>query len=280
MRTTDGIDLHVRDWPVPDGVARRGSLVLVHGLGEHCGRYDHVASELTAVGLAVRGYDHRGHGRSGGRRGGIPHADALLDDLRLVFDGLAAEDRGGPPPFVLGHSMGGAVAARAATGGWIVPRGLVLSSPALAVSVGPVQRAMALVGRRLIPDRPVPNGLPLDGLSHHAPTIAAYRADEHVHDRISARLFDAMVAHGDAARADATRLHVPTLLLVAGADRLVDAGGSRAFFAALPAGVGTLHVYDDLYHELFNEREPDRGRVFADLRGWLEARLQRISVST
>lgn len=273
LRTADGIELHAQCWAVADGTPRRGSVLLVHGLGEHSGRYAHVAEALNAIGLDVTAYDHRGHGRSGGPRGRLPHADALVDDLRQVFDALATEDPAWAPPFLLGHSMGGGIAARAATAGMVTPRGLILSSPALAATLSPVQRAMAAVARRLVPDRPMANGLPIDVLSHDLEVVAAYRADPAVHDRISARLFDAIVAAGVAARADAGRLHVPTLGLVAGRDRFVDAAGSRAFFAALPKGVGTLHVYEDLYHEVLNEREPDRSRVLGDLRAWLEAQL-------
>jgi alpha-beta hydrolase superfamily lysophospholipase len=273
LRTADGIELHAQCWTVADGTPRRGSVLLVHGLGEHSGRYAHVAEALNAIGLDVTAYDHRGHGRSGGPRGRLPHADALVDDLRQVFDALATEDPAWAPPFLLGHSMGGGIAARAATAGLVTPRGLILSSPALAATLSPVQRAMAAVARRFVPDRPVANGLPIDVLSHDPEVVAAYRADPAVHDRISARLFDAIVAAGAAARADAGRLHVPTLGLVAGRDRFVDAAGTRAFFAALPKGVGTLHVYEDLYHEVLNEREPDRSRVLGDLRAWLEAQL-------
>ena len=99
---------------MPDGVARRGSILLVHGLGEHSGRYGHVAGRLAALGLEVCGYDLRGHGRSEGPRGSIPHSDALLEDLRHVFDeldrrGRAAGDEA--PPLLLGHSLGGTIAA-------------------------------------------------------------------------------------------------------------------------------------------------------------------------
>jgi len=268
--TRDGIELHLRRWPAPQ--PRRGSLLIVHGLGEHSGRYDHVAEAIAGVGLEVASYDLRGHGRSGGPRGGLPRPEALLDDLREVFDALAAED-GGPPPFLLGHSLGGAIAARAATGGWVRPRGLVLSSPALAANPTRVQKLMAAVGRRLIPDRPVPNGLPLDGLSHDLAVIDAYKADEHVHDRITARLYDFLIDAGERSRADAHDFRIPTLILAAGSDRFVDATGSRAFADALPDGVGTLHWYDDLYHEIFNEREPDRARVLGDLTAWLRTQL-------
>jgi alpha-beta hydrolase superfamily lysophospholipase len=270
LRLPDGTTLALRDWPVPAGVEPRGALLLVHGLGEHSGRYAHVAQRLGGLGLHVRGYDHRGHGGSGGPRGSIPGPDALLDDLRAAFDDLAA---GGTPPFLLGHSMGGAIAARAATGGWVAPRGLILSSPGLRLAPSPAERAALGVARRLAPDRAFPNRLPVAKLSHDPREVAAYRADDLNHDRITPRLYDFMVDAGERARQDAARFHVPTLLLVAGADALVDARGAREFSAALPPGVGMLHWYDGLYHELFNEREPDRTLVLDDLAAWLEERL-------
>jgi alpha-beta hydrolase superfamily lysophospholipase len=275
LRTADGIDLHVRSWPVPSGTMRRGSLLLVHGIGEHSGRYEHVAEALNALGLEVRSFDLRGHGRSSGARGVVPSESALVDDVALAFAALAADARDesdAEPPFLLGHSMGGTLAARAATGGWVQPRGLILSSPALAVSVSQVQRAMAALGRRLMPDRPVPNGLKLRGLSHDAAVVDAYEADELTHDRITARLFDSIMAAADASLAAAPGFRLPTLMLVAGDDLLVDPEGSRRFAASLPEGVGELHVYDELYHELFNERADDRARVMSDLRAWIEAR--------
>jgi alpha-beta hydrolase superfamily lysophospholipase len=273
MRLPDGTTIHLREWPVPEGTAERGALLLVHGLGEHSGRYAHVGARLAALGLHVRGYDHRGHGESGGPRGSLPHPEALLDDLRAVFDDLAA--RGGAPPFLLGHSLGGATAARAATGGWVTPRGLVLSSPALRVSPSPVERGLLAVARRLAPDTAFPNRLPIDKVSHDPAVVAAYKADGLNHDRITPRMYDFLADAGAAARRDAARFTVPTLLLVAGADALVDARGARELSAALPPGVGTLHWYDGLYHELFNEREPDRSGVLGDLEAWLEEQLSR-----
>jgi alpha-beta hydrolase superfamily lysophospholipase len=258
---------HIRHWDVPDGTPRRGALLLVHGLGEHSGRYGHVAEALNASGVSVTGYDLLGHGQSAGVRGGIPHPDALLDELRTVYEGV------GEDAILLGHSMGGTIVARAVTGGIVTPRAMILSSPALKANMGPVERALAAIGRTLMPDKPMPNRLPIDKLSHDPAEVAAYKADPDVHDRLTVRLLDFLLDAAARAQADAPNLRVPTLGLVAGGDELVDPDGSRQFFAALPEGVGTLHWYDGLYHELFNEREPDRARVLGDLRAWLDQRL-------
>ena len=269
----DGTATHVRERQPPEGVARRGSILLVHGLGEHSGRYDGVAGRLAALGLAVCLYDLRGHGRSGGARGSIPRADTLLADLRFVFEDADRRGRArgdGAPPLLLGHSLGGTIAAAATATGWVAPRALILSSPALALHSSSAQRLAAALGRRLIPDRPLPNRLPADRLSHEPREVAAYRADPLVHDRITPRMYGFIVDAGAAVLRRAPVLSVPTLLLAAGDDQIVDARGSRELAAALTPAVGEVRFYGDLYHELFNEREPDRTRVLDDLAAWIE----------
>lgn len=274
MRTADGVELFVRDWPA---VRRRGSALIVHGLGEHSGRYGHVAAALNEVGVAVRGYDQRGFGQSGGPRATIPYPNALVDDAKLMFGQFAAEARaaGDPnPPFLIGHSMGGAIAARAVTGRWIGPRGLVLSSPALKAGLN----GLALLGVRLgslfAPNLIRPHGLPLDKISHDPQVLADAKADPLNHDQATPRLIAFIIDAGEKSRRDAGKLDVPTLLLVAGDDRLVDARGSREFAEAAPASRVTLHWYDGLYHEVFNEREADRTRVLGDLKAWVAKMLE------
>lgn len=265
LTTDDGVALHVTDWlcPVP---AERGLLIL-HGIGEHSGRYAHVAAFLNACGLDVRSYDHRGHGRSGGARGDVPDDEALVRDAALVMRDFAA--RFDAPPLLLGHSMGGLFAARFAADGAAPIGGLILSSPALAIRLSGVQRLLLQLMSVLAPGVGVTNGLPERYLSHDAAVVDAYRADPLVHAKITARLLRSMLAAITFAHARAAQLTVPTLLLVAGADRLVDPSGSAAFHARLQPGVGTLLRYPALYHEIFNELDKDQ--VFADLHGWLQA---------
>jgi alpha-beta hydrolase superfamily lysophospholipase len=266
LNLPDGTAIHTREWSPDGGAAPRGAILLVHGLGEHSGRYEHVARRLTALGLTVHGFDLRGHGRSAGPRGSIPHDDALLDDLRVVFERIQ------PAPIVLGHSLGGAIAARATSGGWIAPPALVLSSPGLALHVDRVRLAALRLARKRMPDRALPNMLSTSKLSHDPEVVAAYRADELVHDKITPRMFWFLHEAGAAVRRDAGKLTAPTLLLASGADAIVDPAGSRELAAALPPSA-TARVYDDLFHEIFNEREPDRTRVLDDLAGWVEQRL-------
>jgi len=268
LSAADGTPLHVADYLLPVSAAR-GSIVLLHGLGEHSGRYRHVAEFLNQCGLSVRTYDHRGHGRSGGSRGDVANGDPLLQDAQIVVDDFAA--RFDQPPFLLGHSMGGLFACRFALARVSPLRGLILSSPALSVRLSGIEGAMLRLLERLAPWLGVPNGLDASKLSHRREVVAAYQADPLVHRKISARLLRSMLRAIDFCQSHAGELAVPTLMLVAGDDRLVDADGSRRFFAAAPPELTEFHLYDQFYHEVFNET--DAARPFADLRAWLDARL-------
>ncbi len=273
IKAKDGVELFVRDWPLPAGVRRRGAALLVHGLGEHCGRYAHVAAALNAVGIMVRGFDNRGFGQSGGPRAVSPSSTAYLDDAKLVFDGLANEARKAgdkAPPFLIGHSMGGAIAARAATGGWIRPRGLLLSSPALKLPLSFARRMLVRVLNLFVPNLTQPHGIPLRYISRDPQVFADVKADPLCHDWTTARLVTFLLDAGERARRDAAKFEVPTLLLVSGDDKLVDADGAREFAAAMLPERCTITNYPALFHEVFNEVEPDRTQVLKDLCDWIQ----------
>ncbi|GAB2741137.1 alpha/beta hydrolase [Melaminivora jejuensis] len=267
-----GTELAVYDWPLPAS-QRRASAVLVHGLGEHMGRYEALARQLNAWGLGVRGYDHQGHGRSGGARGALAHGDGLTADLALVIDSQRAQMPPGEPLVLLGHSMGGLVAADFVARGLRPVDALVLSSPALAAFLNPLQRLLLATLPRLLPNLRVGNGLDARGLSHDAAVVAAYRADALCHDRISARLAHYIATRGHQVLAAAPAWSVPTLLLWGEDDRIIDPAGCRALAAAAPAGVLTAHGFAGLLHEIFNER--DAAPVLAALRQWLDGQLAK-----
>ena len=271
MTAKDGTNLVVVDWPLEKGPVR-GVVLLVHGLGEHAWRYDHVAERLNSWGFAVRGYDQYGHGESMGPRGALPTADRLLSDLAEVVDESRSRMNAQTPLILLGHSMGGLVAARFVALDMRPVQGLVLSSPALDPGLSLVQKLLLAVLPRFAPDMRVGNGVNPIFISHDQTVVAAYRADPLVHDRISARLAVFIADNGPATVAAAAQWKIPTLLMYAGQDKLVQAKGSRAFAQAAPVEMVTARCFDDLYHELFNERPPDRETVFAELRRWLDAR--------
>jgi len=267
---SDGDNVALQDWPLPEGLALRGVVLLVHGLGEHAGRYDHVARRLNSWGFAVRGYDQYGHGESNGVRGALPSPHRLLNDLADVIESTRTRMEDGVPLILLGHSMGGLVAAKLVADGLVPVEALVLSSPLLDPGLTAFQKLLLATLPRIAPNLTVGNGVDPDFISHDPDVVAAYKADPMVHDRISGRLARFIADSGPAVVAHAARWKVPTLLMYAGADRVVDPRGSQAFAAAAPAGVVTTRRFDGMFHEIFNELESEP--VFETLRRWLDAR--------
>jgi len=274
VRTADGLTLRGRAWPVPGAP---GQVVIVHGLGEHVARYAHVAGHLNGAGWSVIGYDQRGHGRSEGPRGRLASGHDLLADLACVIDAVRAEAQS--RLVLLGHSLGGLVAARFVAE-VLEPRprawqrdvdALVLSSPALDVGMRRTQKVLLAVLGRLAPDLAVANGLDPAWLSHDPAVVAAYTADPLVHDRISPRLARFLADNGAVVQARAAQWRVPTLLLFAGRDRCVAPRGSRSFAAAAPRDIVEVREFEPLFHEIFNE--PEQVEVFEALEAWLASRL-------
>ncbi len=275
ITTRDGLSLFARHWPLPAGQAPKGVAVIVHGLGEHIGRYAHVAAHLNAQGWAAVGDDHRGHGQSPGKRGVIQQPDDLLHDLAAVIDAARAAYPG-LPLLLLGHSLGGAIAGRFVaaqalppeTAPWARPvDALVLSSPALAIGMSAFQKGLLAIFGSLMPDLPVGNGLKPEWVCHNPATVAAYKADPLVHDRVSGRLTHFILDAGKEVRARASDWVTPTLILWSGQDRCVDPAGSQAFANAAPKALVTAQAFPTLAHEIFNERE--QAKVLQTMSDWL-----------
>ena len=270
LTTGDGLRLHLRRWQAPG--AARGTVQIVHGLGEHIERYASLATALNQAGWHVAGHDQRGHGRSEGPRGAIPGSHALLLDLAAVRDHV----RGPGPHVLLGHSMGGLVAARfVAEALQSDPArwqreidALVLSSPALDPGLGLWQRALLQLLGVVMPHLGVGNGLKPAWISRDIEVVRRYAADPLVHRRVTPRLVRFIVDEGRHLLALAPRWRTPTLLMWAGADRCVAPAGSQTFAAAAPASVVTAQAWPGLYHEIFNE--PEREQVMASLIRWLD----------
>jgi alpha-beta hydrolase superfamily lysophospholipase len=288
----DGENLALYEWPMEawqadDALPPRAMVLIVHGLGEHANRYDHVARQLVDWGFAVRAYDQRGHGESGGVRGGLTSDALLLEDLAEVVDDTrlrsarlpravgAGEEAAAPLPLVLlGHSLGGLVVGRFVSLGIRPVDGLVMSSPALDPGLNAIQKFLLATLPAIAPNLRVNNGLKPEFISHDPLVVRKYQADPLVHAKISARLAKFIATAGPATVAAASSWTIPTLLMYAGADKLVNPAGSRAF-AEAAAGNGaaqmvTVRCFDDLYHEIFNET--DAVPVFASLKSWLDAR--------
>jgi alpha-beta hydrolase superfamily lysophospholipase len=267
---SDGENIAVQDWPWPQAGTPRGMVLIVHGLGEHAGRYDPLAKRLTQWGFAVRSYDQYGHGESDGVRGGLPTTNRLLDDLTDLVESSYRRAGPGVPLVLFGHSMGGLVAASFVSRGRQPVDALVLSSPLLAMRLNPVQKLMMRIVPKVAPNLTVNNGVLPECLSHDHAVVAEYRIDPRVHNRVSGRLARFLADEGAAVVGRAPQWQVPTLLLYAGQDKVVDPDGSRSFAAAAPGAMVASHCFDKLYHEIFNE--VDRETVYGQLKQWLDAR--------
>ncbi|MEY4976278.1 MAG: Phospholipase YtpA [Pseudomonadota bacterium] len=256
-------------YDVSDSDTTQATVLIVHGLGEHAGRYTHVADALLQAGFGVRAYDHQGHGRSAGRRGTLHTPDGLLQDLCTVIDDTR---RRLPhrPLVLLGHSMGGLVVARAVAQQLRPVDALVMSSPALGIHANPLQKLLLSLLPDLLPHLTIGNGLDPQWVARDAAVVQAYRSDPLVHDRISPRLGAWIWREGPKTLAAADRWPLPTLLLYAGTDKLVDPAASDAFAQRAPADRIQAQRYEAMYHEVFND--PERAQVLTTLTQWLQAR--------
>lgn len=265
--SADGLPLVGRCWE-PAGEPR-AVVCLVHGLGEHCGRYAHVAAALTDGGYTVLACDKRGHGRSGGKRGFIPSYDTLMADIDLLLAQAAARFPG-KPRFLYGHSLGGNEVINYALRRKPALAGVVSTSPGLRTAFKPpaAQLAAGRLMNRLWPAFTLPNGLELAALSRDPAVVAAYQADPLVHDRLSARLGIELLQSGEWAIAHAAEFPVPLLLMHGTADRLTSHEASQQF--ASQASNCTLKLWEGLYHETHNE--PEKGEVLGFVVDWLQAR--------
>ncbi|MBJ7419898.1 MAG: lysophospholipase [Rhodoferax sp.] len=262
-----GLQLTLRDWPLADPAAVRAQVLIVHGLGEHSGRYEHVAQQLNSWGYAVRSFDLWGHGLSDGERGSMRDEHALLDDLAAVVDHTRKTMQPGQSLVLLGHSLGGLVAARFVSLRMRPIDALVLSSPALDPGLNAFQKVLLATLPGIAPNLRVGNGLQVKYLSHDPAVVAAYQADPLVHDRICARLALFIAQEGREVLAAAPRWNTPTLLLFAGQDKLVSPQGSRDFLKLAPGAIVQSLCFEALFHEIFNEAEA--GGVFTALQQWL-----------
>lgn len=197
-------------------------------------------------------------------RGHIQHPNHFVDDLKLVVELATSET--GHKPILVGHSMGGVIAALYAIRHQETLRALVLSSPALRIHASTFIITVGRIASALLPAMVIPSGLSQPA-THNAAWEAWKKQDALGHSRLTLRTARFIVEAGEEARIKAHTLRIPLLLLVAGEDTFVDKRGAHEFFARLRSGNGEMHEYDGFYHEIFNEVERDK--PFGDLEGWL-----------
>lgn len=246
-------------------------VVLVHGFGEHSARYRHVGTRLAEAGFATYAADHRGHGRTEGRRANLERMELVVQDLG-AFVRFAAQRHPGLRVFMVGHSLGGLIALQYATGADVALDGLVLSGAAVQVAGGsPLLKPLARVLSAVVPDLGVA-GLDTDAISRDAEVVRAYRQDPLVHHgKVPARTGAEMLLAAGALPERLPALRLPVLLMHGTEDRICTPAGSTMVHDAVSSPDKTLRRYEGLYHEIFNE--PEQDQVLSDLICWLRAHI-------
>ena len=265
-----GLEIYHQSW-LPDQEAR-AVFLLVHGMGEHCGRYGNLVDYFVPKGIAVYGLDHPGHGRSGGKREFVRTFDDFLKALRRYHKKVVAQQPG-KPVFILGHSMGGTIALEYLAAFQDEFKGVILSSPSLKPAEPP-RPVIRTACRFLSYFLPMAGVLKLDpgAISRDRRVVDAYLEDPLTFKgKTPARLILHMLEAMNRIMENAPQLSLPILILQAGMDRLVDPSGAQEFHDRVGSLDKNLHIYDGLFHEVFNE--PERERVLKDLETWLEAHL-------
>jgi acylglycerol lipase len=267
-----GLGIYWQSWQ--EEVPRRAVVVISHGAGEHSSRYRHVAIELAELGYPVYALDHRGHGRSGGRRALVDRLDNAVADLDVLI-GLARRQQPGVPLFLLGHSLGGTIALRYVLQHQDSLDGLILSGPVAAIDLPPAPlRLAAMALSAVAPWMPV---LAVDPatISRDPREVEAYRTDPLVHHgKLPVRTVAEIASATEAFPEQVPSLTLPLLLVHGSEDRLAPVEGSRMVHERASSEDNTLKIYDGLFHEVLNELAEDRARVLADIFAWLHAHTQ------
>jgi alpha-beta hydrolase superfamily lysophospholipase len=242
-------------------------IVLVHGFGEHSGRYEEFGTWFAGHGCAVHSFDQTGHGRSGGKRGHVRRFNEFLDDLDVFLE-LARSEHPSLPCALVGHSMGGLIAAAFARERAPEVDCLVTSGPLLVLGSGSggAKLLLARVFNRIWPTFTSDAGITPELLSRDPEVGRRYLADPLVHSSMTAGLGVSLTDGVGRTAAGGAAIRVPCLMLHGAADRLCAPAGSEAFFAGVTTPKSALKIYPELRHEIFNE--PEREEVFRDILGW------------
>ena len=265
-KSCDGLDIAAYGW-VPENRPAKAVVCLVHGIGEHTGRYLHIAEAFTREGLVFFGADLRGHGNSRGKKGHFPSIEVVNKDIDLLLE-HARERYPGIPLFLYGHSLGGILVLYYCLKQKPDIQGVISTSPGLhnALEKQPVKLFSARVLGLLVPEGSIPSGLNINELSHDQDSIKAYSNDPMVHDRVTFGFGKAMLKVTQWTLKHAGEFPLPLLLMHGKADSMSYPSSSIEFAAALN-GNCKLVLWDEGYHELHNE--PFKEEVLKTMTSWI-----------
>lgn len=266
-----GANLFWRLWEAPRPVA---TVLLVHGLGEHSGRYDDFARVLAEEGITVFAFDLRGHGRSQGPRGDVDAFPRFLEDLLAMEEEMGRQVPPGLPGFLLGHSLGGLICIRRLQvfrGTWA---GAVISAPWLATALPGWVRGVGRFLGLAVPNLPVPAGLNPGRLTRDPERIQAWRRDPLIHTRITGRFFRAAELEQRKALSSRFPSDLPILFLVPGEDRVVQSRVTVGFARGILGERIRVEILEGRRHEPLND--VGREEVYRMVVDWLGAQIEAV----
>ncbi|MEN4010899.1 MAG: lysophospholipase [Chloroflexota bacterium] len=249
----------------------RAAIILMHGLGEHCMRYQHVADYFNRQQFTLYACDHAGHGRSEGGRGHVDSYQWFFNEIDLLCQRARQDYHPSLPLFLYGHSLGGSIVLAYSLSKKPAIAGIVASSPGIKLVKDP--GILLLFGKllnRIAPSTPLNNGLVVEGISRDPAVVDAYRKDPLVHPWISARLALELIEKGEWIRANGAQISVPLLLLHGNKDMLTAVEGSRELASKNNPYIHYIE-WEAGYHELHNE--PDNQQVLSAIFNWMEHRI-------
>ena len=269
----NGINFYIRGWD-PTNNRPKALLSLIHGLGEHTGRYLHVGKSMTDAGYALVGFDLRGHGKSSGARGHFPSLSAVMQDMRQ-FSKFLVQRYPDVPHFLYGHSLGGLLSLTYALQYPAGLNGVIVTGAALRSSLQEQKNKIAMVNLlgSVLPNITFPSGLDAATISRDADVVKKYTNDPLVHDKTSLGLGKAALKAIEQCFVHAKEFTPPLLIMHGADDKLTYPSGSEDFAKLAEANHDvTLKVWNGLYHEIHNE--PEKAAVFKVMVDWIEKHLK------
>jgi len=270
-KSSDGVEIFAQGWE-PEQAKPKAVVCLVHGIGEHSARYAHVAEAFVKESIVLFGFDHRGHGRSGGQRGHFPSIEVVMLDIDLLIEN-AHKRYPGLPIILYGHSLGGILVLYYGLTRKPDIKGIIATSSGLKTVIEnePIKIYAARIFGSILPKVAISSGLDVNAISRNARVVQDYKDDPLIHDKVTLGSGKIILSASGWVLKHAGEMSLPLLLLHGKADAIAFPSGSIEVAEQLP-GKCTLIMYEGAYHELHNE--PEQNEVFRTMIDWMNLRLK------